>query len=67
MPAGLIDSEALTESCRELCELAQALNPEAEPIELMDMAAAALATLLRSRALDAWLLVAMTRAGQQMR
>ena len=27
--SGLIDSEMLTESCKELCELVQALNPEA--------------------------------------
>jgi hypothetical protein len=67
MPTGLIDSEALTEAARELCELATALNPGAEPEELLNLAAAALSTLAGDRAPDPWLEASLQRAGQQLR
>jgi len=67
MPTELVNSEALTEVARELCELAKILNHEAEPDELMDLAAAAISTLAGLRVPDSWLEMAITKAGQQLR
>jgi hypothetical protein len=67
MPNGLIDADALTEAARELCELAATLNPDADPAELLNLAAAAIGTMTGNRAPDAWLEMAMSRAAEQLR
>ena len=67
MPNQLHEANLLTEASRELCEWAQALNPDAEPTELLELAMTALGALTGYRTPERWVDAAVTRAGEQLR